>query len=101
VSVMAETGMPLLVARSTWARTSGVEFWLLKTYTLIWWVLIWASHVALSAAVGSLPSLMASRNLLGVSRLRPRASAIGVNTLSDAPTATPLSLALMSAINEL
>src|SRR5436305_10792940 len=98
---MAETGMPLLVARSTWARTSGVEFWLLKTYTLIWWVLIWVSHVALSAAVGSPPSLMAFRNDGGVTRWRPRASANGEKMLSEEPTGAPPYLALMSAISVL
>src|SRR5205085_6696478 len=31
VSVTDATGMPTLLAKSTWAFTSGVEFWLLKT----------------------------------------------------------------------
>src|SRR5437763_8890339 len=86
VSVMGTTGMPFFLARSTWACTSGVEFWLLKTYTLIWWVLIWVSHVALSAAVGSPPSLMAFRNDGGRTRSRPRAPANGEQILSEAPT---------------
>ena len=40
---------------------SGVAFWLLNTHTLIWWPLIWCVDGRLSAAVGSVPSLMASR----------------------------------------
>src|SRR5882757_8413643 len=80
---------------------SGVEFWLLKTYTLIWWPLIWASMAALSAAVGSDPSLMAVRKLGGVSTCSPRASDSGAKMLSDAPTGVPAYLALMPAIRDL
>ena len=98
---MATTGMPTLLARLTCACTSGVEFCRLKTYTSSWWVLIWLSHVALSAAVGSPPSLMAVRNGGGVMRSRSSASASGEKTLSEAPTLAPRCLASISAISAL
>lgn len=50
VSVISVTGMPAFLAASTWAWTSGVEFWLLNTYTLSFLPAISASMVALSAA---------------------------------------------------
>ena len=86
VSVMVVTAMPLARASSTSACTSGVEFWLLNTNTLICLPVICWSMVALSCAVGSVPSLMAVRNDDGVSRLRPVAWAMPTKMLSLAPT---------------
>jgi len=51
--------------------------------------LICASTVALSAAVGSLPSLIAVRNAGGVTRLRPRAGESIAKMDSEAPTGVP------------
>jgi len=51
--------------------------------------LIWLSMVTLSAAVGSPPSLIASRNDAGVRRSRPVAAASGATIDSDAPTGVP------------
>ncbi len=65
------TGMPRLRAASVIRCTSGVLFWLLKTQTLICLRAIWRSIVVLSAAVGSVPSLIAFRNEGGVSRFEP------------------------------
>ncbi len=45
--------------------------------------------VALSAAVGSVPSLIAVRNAAGVSRFSPRAGASIAKIDSDAPTGVP------------
>src|SRR5204862_3729548 len=89
VSVMAVTGIPADLAASTCACTSGLAFWLLYTYTLICLFLIWASMVALSAAVGSVPSLMAVRKPGGVSRFSPSAGDSIAKIDSDAPTGVP------------
>ena len=35
-AVIVVVGIPASFASLTWAATSGVEFWLLNTYTLIW-----------------------------------------------------------------
>src|SRR6266568_5176716 len=86
VSVIVVIGMFAALASSIWRWISGVAFWLLYTYTSISWVEIWWSIVALSAAVGSVPSLMAVRNAGGVTRFRPRAGAMSAKILSDAPT---------------
>ena len=61
--------------------------------------MIWPSLVALFWAVGSVPSLMASRNDGGVRTLSPSAWAIGAKMLSDAPTGTPGYLDLIWAIS--
>jgi hypothetical protein len=53
---------------------------------------------ALSAAVGSEPSLVADRKLGGVSSLRPSASESGAKMPSEAPTGVPTYEALMEAI---
>src|ERR1700722_15208971 len=58
-------------------------------------VLIWLSIVCLSADVGSVPSLMARRNVGGVSRFKPSAGAIIAKMLSDAPTGVPPYVALI------
>ena len=81
--------------------TSGVLFWLLKTQTLICRCAICRSIVVLSAAVGSVPSLIAFRNEGGVSSSRPSACASGAKMLSDAPTGTPWYLRLIVAISRL
>src|SRR5207253_438689 len=73
-------------------------FWLLNTNTLMALVAICRSTVALSAAVGSFPWVIAVRNEPGVSNLRPKASASGLKMLSDAPTGVPAYLALMSVM---
>ena len=86
---MVVTGMPAVLASSTWAWMSGVAFWLLYTYTLICLVLICWSMVALSDAVGSLPSLIAVRNDGGVSRFSPSAGDSIAKIDSDAPTGVP------------
>src|SRR5206468_3223615 len=70
VSLISTTGMPLALALSTRALTSGVEFWALKTRTLICLVATCLSTVALSAAVGSSPSFLPSISLM-VRTLRP------------------------------
>src|SRR6266516_2961919 len=75
VSVIVATGMPAALAAATCACMSGVAFWLLYSYTLICLPLICASMVALSAAVGSVPSVIALRNESGVSNFRPSGGA--------------------------
>src|SRR5882757_6802004 len=99
VSVTVVTGMPAALAALTCACTSGVAFWLLNTYTLISLFLIWLSMVDLFAAVGSLPSLIASRNVSGVSIVRPRPSASGVTIDSDAPIGVPAYLVLICVMS--
>src|SRR5207253_11177528 len=69
-SVIVVIGMFAALASSIWRWISGVAFWLLYTYTSISWVEIWWSIAALSAAEGSVPSLMAVRNAGGVIRFR-------------------------------
>ena len=99
--MIVATGIRRLRAASVRRATSGVLFWLLKTQTLISFLAIWRSIVVLSAAVGSVPSLIAFRNAYGVISLRPRACASGAKMLSDAPTATPWYFRLMVAIKVL
>src|SRR5205807_8915362 len=95
VSVIVVTGIPAVLASVTWAWMSGVVFWLLYTYTLICLVLIWASMVALSAAVGSAPSLIALRKPGGVSRFRPNAGDSIAKIDSEAATGVPAELVLI------
>src|SRR4051794_3317783 len=98
VSVMAVTGMPAALAASTWACTSGVAFWELTTYTLIFLPLICWSAVVVSATDGSVPSLTALSKVGGVTRSRPSAGVTMARMLSDAPTGVPAYVARMSAI---
>src|SRR2546421_8813254 len=99
VSVIVVTGIPRLRAASVSRLTSGVLFWLLKNQTLICPPEIWRSTVVLSAAVGSVPSLIALRNVGGVKSLSPSACASGAKMLSEAPTGTPWYLRLIVAIS--
>src|SRR6185312_2810146 len=99
VSVTIATGISWFFAAVTSAVTSGVEFWLLKIKILICLVSICLSTVILSAAVGSVPSLIASRNDSGVAIRKPRPSASGVTIDSEAPIGVPVYLALMSAMS--
>ncbi len=55
--------------------------------------------VALSAAVGSVPSLMAVRNEGGVRRSSPSAGANRAKMLSEAPTGVSAYFAWMSEIS--
>jgi hypothetical protein len=89
VSVIAVTGIPAARASASCARTSGVAFWLLYTYTLICFLVICRSTVTLSAAAGSPPSLIALRKAGGVSRRSPRAGASIAKMDSEAPTGVP------------
>ena len=61
VSVIFTTGIPFARARSTRPWMSGVEFCELNTKTFTSLVVIWLWTVALSAALGSVPSLVAFR----------------------------------------
>ena len=89
VSVMGTTGMLLARALATRRWTSGVEFCELTTKTSSSWRASCRSTVALSAAVTSLPSLIASRKRVGVTRRSPVACATPSKMLSDAPTGVP------------
>ena len=55
--------------------------------------------VALSCAVGSLPSLIAFRNEYGVSIFSPSVPASGETIDSDAPTGVPAYLALICVMS--
>jgi hypothetical protein len=89
VSVTVTTATPAARAASTSRWTSGVAFWLLRTNALIVLDAICSSTVALSSALGSFPSLIASRNPAGVTRSSPSASASGSTMLSLAPISVP------------